>query len=391
MLNIEVNLPIGNEAENRWMAMWGGENVVFSLDTIKRIFEENPDEKDVTLNFNCDGGYVSEGFAIYDYLRTSGRNIHCNIESGCHSMAIVMLLSAPLDNRTAQKHATSLIHCVRAEMWGNLTAEELEAMAEELKADEEKILDIYADRTGEDKENLRQLMHEEKMRDTDFLLEHHFISKVNAYNTNRRNTQTINSQNSSNNMAKGIKEVLAMAENCVGAIKNLLVSEPSNYDHTDADGNVLFTTEVDDDTLEVGMTASPDGTFELPDGRTIVIADGAITEIREASAEGDGDNKDNEEVQNLRNEVENLKTANADLTNTNEALRADNEALTNRINALEGQLNEASDCINELKATISSNYKPNGSTRTAQANKPEDSFNKDDVRERMGLKKQNND
>lgn len=374
MLTIEVNLPIGNEAENRWMAMWGEDAVVFSLETIKRIFDENPDEKDIKFNFNCDGGYVSEGLAIYDYIRTSGRNIYCNIESGCHSMAIVMLLSAPLENRSAQKHATSLIHCVRADLYGSATAEELENYAEELKADEEKILNIYADRTGEDKENLRQLMHEEKMRDTDFLLEHHFISKVNAYNTNQKSN--FNHKQKSVNMAKSIKDVLSMAESCVDAIKNLLVSEPHNFDHTDADGNVLFSTEAEDETLEVGMVASPDGTFELPDGRTIIITDGVIAEIREAEPVEEPD----EEMENLRNENENLRT--------------ENEALNTRIEALENQLSEASNCINELKASLSSNYNPSNATRTSSPKKPEEkveSFDehKDELRKRMGIAKTN--
>ena len=33
---------------------------------------------------------------------------------------------------------------------------------------------------------------------------------------------------------------------------------------------MLFTTEAEDDTLEVGMAASPDGEFELTDGRVVM-------------------------------------------------------------------------------------------------------------------------
>lgn len=381
MLNIEVNLPIGTEAENRWMAMWGEDAVVFSLDTIKRIFEENPDEKDVRFNFNCDGGVVSEGFAIYDYIRTSGRNIHCNIEGGCHSMAIVMLLAAPLEHRTAQKHAQSLIHCVRTDFYGTATAEEFERYAEGLKADEEKILDIYADRTGEDKETLRALMHEEKMRDTDFLIEHKFISSVNAYNTNRRvNGNNLPTKNQTT-MAKKMEDALTMASNCLGAIKNLLSGGAKNYDHTDADGNVLFSTDAEDDTLEVGMTASPDGTFELPDGRTIVIADGAITEINEPTTTTE-DTHTNEEFDALTEQVNNL-------TEQVNALTEQNTNLSN-------QLSEAANVITELQSQLTSNYKPANIKRTAPARKPEE---KNEVsneermnaqRERLGLKTKNN-
>lgn len=336
MIKIDVTLPIGSEEENRWMAMWGCEPVVFSLETIKKIIEDNPDDDELYLNFDCDGGYVDEGFAIYDYLRTSGKKIHCNIEKGCHSMAIVLLLSAPKENRTAQKHATSLIHCVRGGLV-NGTAEEIEQYAEEIRMQEEKILDIYADRTGEDKEILRNLMKEEKTRDAEFLLEHNFIGKINPYNTNMKPRTDNNSINKKNEqMAKSLKEALEMATNCLVNIKNALTNEPSNYDHTDADGNVLFSTEAEDDTLEVGMSATPDGTFELPDGRTIIITDGAIAEIREPESGED------EEVENLRNE---LAEANA------------------RIEELTQQLNEASNCIEELKGVMASNHKPKGGVR----------------------------
>lgn len=380
MLEINVNLPIGTEAENRWMAMWGEDAVVFSLDTIKRIFEEHPNEKDVRFNFNCDGGVVSEGFAIYDYIRTSGRNIHCNIESGCHSMAIVLLLAAPLEHRTANKHAQSLIHCVRAEFYGTATAEELERYAEGLKADEEKILDIYADRTGEDKETLRTLMHEEKMRDTDFLIEHKFISSVNAYNTNRRATSKPNlSTKNQTTMAKKMEDALTMASNCLGAIKNLLSGGAQNYDFTDADGNVLFSTEREDDTLEVGMTATPDGTFELPDGRTIVIADGVITEINETQQTTEDTHTD-EEFNALTEQV-------AALTEQVNTLTEQNTALAN-------QLSDASNVITELQSQLTSNYNPSNTKRTAPAKKPEERIvneaeRMDEQRKRLGLKPKN--
>lgn len=359
MLVIDLNLPIGPESENKWYAMWGEENVFFSLDTVKRIFEEHPDEKDVKFNINCDGGYVEEGFAIYDYIRTSGRNIYTNIEGGCHSMAIVMLLAAPLENRSANKHSKALIHCVRADFGWDATADELKAMAEELEQEQEQILDIYVDRTGGDKDELRAFMKEEKMRTAEWLMDHGFIGSINAYNTNlRKGRQMFNNQKQTD-MAKTKQQVLDMASNFLKGLKNVL-GTAVNFEHKDNDGNVLFTTEVEDDTLEVGMPASPDGTFELPDGRTVVIADGVITEIQEASTE----DPDEQELENLRTENENLRN----------------------------QLTEAANVIEELQAQLSSNYAPKNGNRTTTARKPAASGeNMDDVknqvRERHGLKK----
>lgn len=359
MLVIDLNLPIGPESENKWYAMWGEEAVFFSLDTVKRIFEEHPDEKDVKFNINCDGGYVEEGFAIYDYIRTSGRNIYTNIEGGCHSMAIVMLLAAPLENRSANKHSKALIHCVRADYGWDATADELKSMAEELEQEQEQILDIYADRTGGDKDELRAFMKEEKMRTAEWLMDHGFIGSINAYNTNLRKGRPMFNNQKQTDMAKTKQQVLDMASNFLKGLKNVL-GTAVNFEHKDNDGNVLFTTEAEDETLEVGMPASPDGTFELPDGRTVVIADGVITEIQEASTE----DPDEQELENLRTENENLRN----------------------------QLTEAANVIEELQAQLSSNYAPKNGNRTATVRKPAASGeNMDDVknqvRERHGLKK----
>lgn len=358
MVIINLNLPIGPESENKWLAYWGEEACFFSLDTCKRIFEENAGEEEFQFIINCDGGYVEDGFAIYDYLRTSGKTLHCKIEGVCHSMAVCILLAAPKENRTANQHAMSLIHCVRTEMWGDKTAEELKALAEQTEELQEKILDIYADRTGEDKEVLRQFMQEEKVRDTDFLLEHGFISSIVPYNTNLRNggLHNINSINQKI-MAKKLEEVMAMAQNFLTKAKNAL-GKALNFDHTDADGNLLFSTDAEDETLEVGMAASPDGTFELPDGRTVIIADGVITEIQQPQT------TDENELENLRAENENLRQ----------------------------QLEEAANVITEMQAQLSSNYKPAGAKRNAPqkpaANQATDlAAHKDDQRARLGIKK----
>ena len=136
-------------------------------------------------------------------------------------------------------------------------------------------------------------------------------------------------------MAKKLEEVMAMAQNFLTKAKNAL-GKALNFDHTDADGNLLFSTDAEDETLEVGMAASPDGTFELPDG----------------------------ELENLRAENENLRQ----------------------------QLEEAANVITEMQAQLSSNYKPAGAKRNAPqkpaANQATDiAAHKDDQRARLGIKK----
>lgn len=332
MLNIEVHNPIENQKQA--MFYYGDKGFTFGLDDLKEIINQHPKETEITLNIHCTGGSVSEGLAIYDYLRTSGKNIYTNIEGDCHSMAIVLLLSAPQENRTCNKNSTALIHKVSQFVWDNLTEKQATAITEDLKLCEAKILDIYAERTGKDKDYLQTIMNEEKTRDANFLLENNFVSHINDYNTN----QKLNKKMSKKTLLQRATEFL----NKRGTIKNFVFS--------DAEGNTLFETQEETDHLEIGMTATPDGVFALSEDTTdykaksvVTIENGVITNIEE-------NNEEEQETESLRKEtgVE---------SNDLNALRVIKD-LQNKVAEMENTLNEATNII--------SDFVPNGRKATPQ-------------------------
>ena len=296
MIEINVHSEIAPEQEGQWLAMWGFENAVFSLDTVKRIFAANPDEEEYQLNFHCDGGSVSEGFAIYDYLRQSGKKLKCNIEHGCHSMATVLLLAAPAEERTGSKHLEAVIHQVRGGVRG--TADEIREYAEYMDAQQERILDVYADRTGTDRATLETLMREEKPRTAEELKQYGFISKINPYTTNSMAQKT----------RQELEELQNKAESLFSRITAFL--KPSNK----------------------AQDAPVDDVDETP----------VVDEVLEAPAI--------EEAQAVE-ETSVTDEASDEMSPELEALRAENEAL-------KGMLEEANSLIDEQKKTIVSNYVP---------------------------------
>lgn len=332
MLEVKVYKPIDKEdVFFNWMF---GEDMAFSADSIHRLFDENPEEKQFKFNINCDGGLVSEGLRIYDVLRTSGKTIFCNIEGSCHSMAVVLLLSAPKENRTANPNARALIHEVRGGSWDVLTADQLRTLADEIDTEQDAILNIYTERTGQDKAQLEILMKEEKIRTAQELLNYGFISKINTYSTNQKK----------GTMSKPKKQdVLNAADKFLKGLKNLLSPEVVNYDFKDGEGEVLFSTEKEDDSLEVGDTVtipdgSTEGTFTLEDGRTVTIAEGKVTEITEPSNE----NEDVEELQNRVEELENALTeAQTLITNLRNELGSSHTVTPRNTNARSGKKNTA--------------------------------------------------
>lgn len=368
MITIDLHNVINSESANRELRICGykEQDLAFSLDTLKNILKDNQDDQDLTINIHCDGGSVSEGLAIYDTLRTSGKNIYTNIEGSCHSMAVCILLAAPLENRTANANATALIHKVTAPVDGNQSADTFRIIADEIEAEQEKILDIYADRTALDKDTLRTIMAEEKFHNAKELLHMGFIGRINDYTTNcategtktaqraflttsqPTNTEndTTNFNNNPNNNSIMAKETKKTLLNRVQDFINSLMVESVNFDHTDTNGNILFSTEADTDAVEIGMAALPDGTFETQGGKKVTIKDGIITEIEEPQEETEEETATEEEVTETEeeNETENLKAQNAELTD--------------KINQLQAQLAEAQNLLVETRNQLQSNYKP---------------------------------
>jgi ATP-dependent protease ClpP protease subunit len=380
MITIKLHDVIANE-DNRWWYSWDDESGVFSLEFVQKLFEGNPDETDFKFDIHCPGGEVEEGLAIYDYLRTSGKTIHMNIEGACHSMAVCLLLAAPREYRSANPNALALIHKVWGYAYGG-TADELEAAAEETRMLQDKILNIYADRTDKTYEELQEIMNKEKQCTAQELLSWGFISKINSYNTNLKQSKTI---------AMNIKQIKKSANALLNKIGALLGGS-YNYEFVDAEGEVLFTTEGDSAELTVGMAASPDGTFVIADGRTVTIAEGVITQIQEASAENhEFTSEDGTVLFTTESESDELTVgmaaspdgeftlpdgrvvviAEGVITEIREA-SADPEEVENLRSEnvqLREALSEAQNLIREMKKNIKSNYVPGNRVSSAQSNR----------------------
>lgn len=306
MIDIKVYNDIAPNSTDGWLCLSGADAQPFSLPYVKSILAAHPTETDFRFLLNCNGGNVYEALAIYDTLRTSGKRIHCTIEGACHSAATIILLAAPIGNRTANPNVRALVHEAYFPYEENLTVAKLGELKQQLEQDRQAIINLYAERTGSRHAELSALMGEERFLTADELLRWGFISRINPYTTNRKPTNT------TNQMSQKAQEILLKANSVLDRISRFF-KVPTNYAFVDADGNALFETDKEDDSLAVGDTAFPDGTFTLPDGRTITITDGVVTEILEAEAA--------EEVANLRARLANAESLLADAQRTISNLR----------------------------------------------------------------------
>ena len=158
-----------------------------------------------------------------------------------------------------------------------------------MRSEDNKILDFYVERTGADREVLSTLMKEERYismqeaKDLGFITE--IIEPISAISNTNKNKKNMSKKN-----LKDALNVLAQALGLSGAKDIELQTE---------DGQVL-TVEREEGDPEVGDAASPDGEWLMPDGRTIIVSDGVITEIREAVPDG------GEDVEALKAEIARL-------------------------------------------------------------------------------------
>jgi ATP-dependent Clp endopeptidase proteolytic subunit ClpP len=361
MVEIDINKHIASKSEEIFLSLFGIDSGVFSVDTVKEILNEYQEEEEFKFNIRCDGGSVSEGLAIYDILRQSGKNIHMNIEGSCHSMATVLLLAAPFEQRTANRNSRALIHQVYGGLNGYVNADQLRAEAEDIEREQNAILDIYAERTGKDKQVLEALMKEEKFRTVDELLEYGFISKINSYNTNSKTKKMT---------GKDIFDKL----NALGEkIDNAFKKQPVNKDFKDVEGNTLFTSDAE--TLEVGTDVQgADGVYTLEDGTIVTIEANKVTAIETPAQE-------DEEMTALKAENEALKAELESLKNK----ATENEALVNSQNELlEGVKAELTNLKSQVQS-LETIGEPVNKAPKVEENKNQEIINK--FHEKMGVKK----
>lgn len=269
----------------------------------------------IDVRIHCDGGSVVEGWGIYDRLRATGKDITCTVEGNAASMATVILMAAPKERRRAYKNAQICVHnpWVPSYALGDtLTAAELEKAASDLKETQEKMLDLYVERCECNKEEMQALMDEDKFIGVDRAMELGLIGEIIAPASAKKQGLVFNNKKE-NKMAEKNEKVEVKASLLDRALAKLGLKNieelAKGLDLSTSDGQTL-TVEREEGEPQIGDKASPDGTFEMPDGKTIVVKDGAITDIQTSSSggsEGEEGSELEKRVAELENEVKELQ------------------------------------------------------------------------------------
>lgn len=304
MAILKIYNPIISD-EERLDLLWfcGIDGVSFS--SVDEFIQSVAAEDDtIDLRIHCPGGDVTEGWAIVDKLRATGKTIVATVEGQCASMATIILCAASV--RRAAPHASLLIHdpyIPEYTLAGAYHAEDLERIAADLKVEREKMLAFYVERTGADRDVLDAQMNAgtyfgpEKAKELGFIHEITPPKSAAAEKIDRAlSPEEWNAHNPKNQitMSKETKKsAIATAFAALGKALGLGETKVA-YDLNTADGGTITIEKEEGEDPAVGDSASPDGEHKMPDGKTIVIEEGVITEIRDA--EDDEDDPDDDET-----------------------------------------------------------------------------------------------
>ena len=315
MAILKIHSDIVDEETRVVRLMWTGIDGT-SFSTVDAFIDSIPkDDNEIEIRLNCEGGNISEGWSIYDKLRATGKDISAVIEGKCASMASILLLAASKERRSGYTNSKLCIHkpLVLANKGCTMRSNDLRQMADDLDRENEKFLDLYVERTGADREQLQSLMEEDRYVDMDQAKELGFVStillplsasKKDHSNINNMAKTGENVEVSQSLFAKMLAKLgYAKIEDAEAAFKKVAL------DLSTADGSTL-TVEREEGEPQVGDTASPDGEHLMPDGSTIVVEGGVITEIRDPEEENNNDELDaaNARIAELEAELTSLRT-----------------------------------------------------------------------------------
>jgi len=322
------------------VSLFSGEET-FNLSKYKKFRDSLEDDvTDIHVFINSGGGSVVEGWAIYDALKTSGKTITTIGEGMVGSIATIIYMAGT--TRKLHENSKFFIH---NPYWQPTEASPMEGdalinLGEDLKKEQQKILDFYANQTGTSIESIQPLMQKAtdltsaEAVNMGFATEiisssaNYYKYQLVAYVEPKKVEQTIKKQTMENktNDSWISRKLTKLAALINGVTLNMEMPVK------DAEGNdvtLFIESETEDLTgkaaylidAEGNQTTAPDGDYTDAEGRTIKVVGGLVTEVVAKA----------KETTETAPTIEELNAKIAELENANTSLTSELEAKTKEV------------------------------------------------------------
>lgn len=139
--------------KQRKVFLWGEVNDKSAKHVIDRLlYFDSVDNSEIQLFINSPGGYVTDGFAIYDTMESLSSPVSTICTGLAASMGSILLSGGTKGRRFIQKHAKVMIHQPSGGTRGQ--ASNIEIQATEILKTKELSAQILADNCGQSKEKI---------------------------------------------------------------------------------------------------------------------------------------------------------------------------------------------------------------------------------------------
>ena len=251
------------------------------LDVIRQT-KAQPTATEFLVKIDSVGGYVDEGFEIYDFLKNLEKPVH-TFATQAYSIASVIYMAG--ERRFVSENANDvlMIHLPWMEVAG--TFDSIEFHNKELKDAENRLVKFYSEAVAINHETIQALLAKETFLNATQCKELGFATEIKSP---QKAVAKLNNKKEETSLMNEIQKTLNAIYNKVKGIKNELVLQDAS-----GEKELVFADLEPTDVAEVGQMATvdgepADGEFIMPDGSTLVFTKGELTEIKpkeEAPAE----------------------------------------------------------------------------------------------------------
>jgi ATP-dependent Clp protease protease subunit len=244
--------------------------------------QANKEAKTLAVHINSPGGDVDAGFAIYDILKGSGKEIETHIEGQCYSIATVIALAGSV--RKATQNSEFLIHNPWTMAFGN--ADDVQKTADELRRFEDKIANHYASITNMSIEDALSEMKKDTFMDLEQAKEYGFITDI---------VDTVKAVAKFNYKKENMSTEKKEEKSFIAKMKDLFLSledgpKVENVTVKSAEGKDLVFAERTEGEIQIGDKATVEGLnvegeVLMASGDTYTFEKGELKSIQEKEVE----------------------------------------------------------------------------------------------------------
>lgn len=166
--------------ESRQVPVFGAVDSKLAARVVGQLLalEADDPEKPITMILNSPGGSVSDGFAIYDAMRFIQPEVRVVCTGLAASIATVILLGAPKEQRLAMPSCKLLIHQVYLPGVVRGQATDLEITARELMQTRQRINELYVEETGQPLDRIEKDTNRDYWMTAEEAVEYGLIARV---------------------------------------------------------------------------------------------------------------------------------------------------------------------------------------------------------------------